>query len=148
MKIHEFLTPEHTQCDIPGVSKKRVLEYLSGFLADGADTDAIYQNLLERERLGSTGIGDGVAVPHCRVKGCGEITGALLKLSDQVDFEAIDGEPVDLVFALIVPDEQNEEHLEALSAIAELMQEPTTRDELRGAHDHRRLYDLAVAGKP
>ncbi|MFA5633273.1 MAG: PTS IIA-like nitrogen regulatory protein PtsN [Porticoccaceae bacterium] len=147
MDIKQFLTPEHTCIDVSCVSKKRVLEYLSTFLNDGGDSeaDAIYQKLLERERLGSTGIGHGVAIPHCRVQGCEQITGALLRLTEKVDFDAVDGEPVDLIFALIVPEEHNEQHLEALSAIAQLMQDETVRGKLRSASSARDLYDLAVS---
>ena len=77
MNILEFLSPEHSRTDVPGISKKRILEYLSSFLSDDANNaDDIYQQLLERERLGSTGIGHGVAIPQCRVKGCSTITGA------------------------------------------------------------------------
>jgi len=152
MKIEQILTPEHSQYKVEGVSKKRVLEYLSTFLndADGShsDADAIYQKLLERERLGSTGIGHGVAIPHCRVKNCTEITGALLKLTDKVDFDAIDGEPVDLIFALIVPEEHDQEHLEALSAIAELLQDENYRNKLRSATSNRELYNLAIVSNP
>ena len=147
MRISQILTPEHSRNDLAGVSKKRVLEYLSGIF-DEADieSDEIYQKLLERERLGSTGIGDGVAIPHCRVKGCRQITGVLLKLSDKIDFDAVDGEPVDLVFALIVPEEENREHLEALAAIAELLETEGTRAQLRNASSNRELYELATAG--
>ena len=149
MKIEEFLTPEHSRSSVQGVSKKRILEYLSDFLSDcdgeASVADAIYQNLIERERLGSTGIGHGVAVPHCRVAGCRKITGALLSLQDRIDFDAIDGEPVDLIFALVVPDEQNDEHLEALAAIAELMQEGSSRARLRAASSNRDLFEAAVS---
>ncbi|MAT52801.1 MAG: PTS fructose transporter subunit IIA [Porticoccaceae bacterium] len=150
MKIADILTPEHAYCNVDGVSKKRVLENLSIFLNDdqdvsGTESDAIYQKLLERERLGSTGIGSGVAVPHCRVPGCTRITGVLLKLSDQVDFDAIDGEPVDLVFALMVPDEHNDAHLQALALIAELLQDESSRRRLRGATSNQSLYDLATS---
>lgn len=149
MKIADLLTPEHTYCNIDGVSKKRVLENLSMYLNDagdvsGTDADAIYQKLLERERLGSTGIGSGVAVPHCRVPGCNRITGVLLKLSDQVDFDAIDSKPVDLIFALMVPQEHSDEHLQALASIAELMQSEEVRKRLRGAANNRDLYALAT----
>ncbi|MFA5493943.1 MAG: PTS sugar transporter subunit IIA [Porticoccaceae bacterium] len=150
MRIAELLSPEHTFCDIEGVSKKRVLENLALFLHEGegfsgTDADAIYQKLLERERLGSTGIGSGVAVPHCRVPGCTKITGVLLKLSDQVEFDAIDGKPVDLVFGLMVPQEHSDEHLKALASIAELMQDEDVRERLRSATSHRNLFDLATS---
>ena len=149
MKIEEFLTPEHSRCAVPGVSKKRVLEFLSTFLSDDDDkassADTIYHSLIERERLGSTGIGHGVAIPHCRVAGITQVTGALLSLEDSIDFDAIDGEPVDLIFALIVPDEQNQQHLDALSAIANLLQEDDVRKNLRAAASGKELYRLAVS---
>lgn len=149
MNISQLLTPDRTYCNIEGVSKKRVLENLSLFLYDGSglsgtDSDAIYQKLLERERLGSTGIGSGVAVPHCRVPGCNKITGVLVKLSDQVDFDAIDGKPVDLVFALMVPQQHSDEHLQALASIAELMQSEEVRQRLRGATSNRDLFNFAT----
>jgi PTS system nitrogen regulatory IIA component len=152
MKIADVLEPDHTYCNVPGVSKKRVLENLASFLSEdkdfATDTDAIYQKLLEREKLGSTGIGSGVAIPHCRVAGCNKITGVLLKLNDSIDFDATDGEPVDLVFALVVPEEQTDEHLQALSAIAELLESPDTRARLRAATSDEELYDLATSAEP
>lgn len=150
IEITHLITPERTYCNVPGVSKKRLLENLAALLSEdpgctGTDTDTIYQRLLEREKLGSTGIGAGVAVPHCRVPGCREMIGVLLKLNDPIDFDATDSEPVDLVFALVVPEEQNQEHLEALSAIAELMQEPSAREALRKATSDEELYQLAAS---
>ena len=111
MKLNDVLPPENIVADAPGGSKKRVLENLSVFLAERMPTvtaDELYQGLLSRERLGSTGIGEGVAIPHCRMGGCDKITGALIKLEEPVDFDAIDGEAVDLIFALIVPEEEND----------------------------------------
>lgn len=147
MEICEFLTPDHTQCRVPGVSKKKVLEHLSHLIADNLsniDADQLYLQFLERERLGSTGIGEGIAIPHCRVSGCSKITGALLKLADKVDFDAIDDQPVDLVFALVVPLEENEEHLKTLACIAELMQMPENRTRLRQAACSEDLFDEAI----
>ena len=106
MNIAEVLTPERTCCNMSGVSKKRVLEFISTFLADNTDyidADTVYHELLSRERLGSTGIGEGIAIPHCRLPGCPKITGVLLKLETPVDFDASDDTEVDLIFALIVP---------------------------------------------
>ena len=150
MKLIDILPPENTDSDAPGGSKKRVLEHLSHFLADrmsGIDADEIYLGLLARERLGSTGIGEGIAIPHCRMASCEKITGALLKLSDPVDFDAIDADPVDLVFALIVPEEQNDEHLQVLSAIVELLQEEDVRSQLRQASSNEVLYNAATADR-
>lgn len=147
MKIADVLAPERTCCNAPGVSKKRVLEFIADFFSENTsfiDANQLYQELIDRERLGSTGIGEGIAVPHCRLKGCLQITGVLLKLDSPVDFDAIDGEPVDLVFALVVPDEQNDEHLRTLSAIAELLQSSEVRHQLRNCTSSDTLYQIAT----
>ena len=148
MNITDVLSPERTCCSVPGVSKKRVLEFIANFLSENTsfiNADQLYQELISRERLGSTGIGEGIALPHCRLTGCSKITGLLLKLESSVDFDAIDGQPVDLVFALIVPDEQNEEHLQTLSAIAELLQSSEVRQQLRGCTSDDKLYQIATS---
>lgn len=147
MKLIDVLPLENTALGVPGGSKKRVLETLSHFLAErmpDIDSDELYQGLLARERLGSTGIGEGVAIPHCRMAKCNKITGAFLKLEDPVDFDAIDSAPVDLVFALIVPEEQNDEHLQVLSSIAELLQEEKVRTKLRQAPTVENLYQTVT----
>jgi len=150
MKITDVLPLENTALNAPGGSKKRVLENLSHFLAEriiGLDSDDLYQGLLARERLGSTGIGEGIAIPHCRMANCKKITGALLKLADTVDFDSMDGMPVDLVFALIVPEEQNDEHLQVLSSIAELLQEESVRAQLRAATSTEAFYRIATTSR-
>ncbi|WP_461517399.1 PTS IIA-like nitrogen regulatory protein PtsN [Porticoccus sp.] len=150
MKLTDVLLPENIVANAPGGSKKKVLENLSDFLSermDGVTADELYQGLLSRERLGSTGIGEGVAIPHCRLASCINITGALIKLQEPVDFDAIDGEPVDLIFALIVPEEQNDQHLQVLSLIAELLQDESVREELRQADSNESLYRAATADR-
>ncbi|MBQ0720470.1 MAG: PTS sugar transporter subunit IIA [Gammaproteobacteria bacterium] len=147
MNIADVLSPDRTRCDAPGVSKKRVLEFIADFFSEHTefiDANHLYHELLKRERLGSTGIGEGIAVPHCRLSGCPRITGILLKLNSAVDFDAIDGEPVDLIFALVVPDEQNDEHLQTLSAIAELLQSSEVRQQLRSCSNNNTLYQIAI----
>lgn len=150
MNIAEVLSPERTRCNIPCLSKKRVLESISDLLAEDAgdiDADELYHGLLNRERLGSTGIGSGIAIPHCRLAGCEKITGLLLKLQTPVDFEANDDTKVDLVFALIVPDEQeqNDEHLQVLSSVVELLQSEEVRQQLRRCTSNDALYQTAVS---
>ncbi len=145
MKIRDILTPQSTNCNVPGRSKKRVLENLSHLIADqttGMDADQLYQSFLYRERLGSTGIGSGIAIPHCRLAGCPKVMGAFLTLADPVDFDAVDGDPVDLVFALVVPEEQHEEHLAVLAAVAALLQDETKRNQLRDTATDQSLFDL------
>lgn len=148
MNISELLTPNLTCCNAPGISKKRVLEFIATFAAEKTgvlDADALYHELIARERLGSTGLGGSIAIPHCRLEGCKSITGILLKLQSPVDFDASDGGEVDLVFALIVPNEQNDEHLQALAAVAALMQSAEARDALRSSTSDAQLYQIATA---
>ena len=148
MNITDVLSPDRACCDAPGISKKRVLEFIADFFSehtDFVDANQLYHELISRERLGSTGIGEGIAVPHCRLSGCPRITGILLKLDSPVDFDAIDSEPVDLIFALVVPDEQNDEHLQTLSAIAELLQSSEVRQQLRSCSNSNSLYQIATS---
>src|SRR5690606_35295187 len=100
--------------------------------------DAIYESLLAREKLGSTGFGNGIAIPHCRLEQCTEAVGALLQLSSEIDFDSLDGAPVDLIFVLLVLYEATEQHLQILKTLAErIMQdqiasaERLKQDELR-----------------
>ncbi len=149
MKITDILTQKMTRCDLPGGCKKRVLENLSAFVTDqlGGNTeqsDTLFHNLVARERLGSTGIGEGVAIPHCRVSGFNRIHGCLIKLQDPVDFGAMDDQPVDLIFALIVPEEQNDEHLATLARIASIMQNDQSRQTLRQCNNNAELYETAL----
>ena len=149
MKITDVLTPAMTQCDLPGGSKKRVLENLSTFITeqlggDSEQTDTLFHSLVARERLGSTGIGEGIAIPHCRAPGFKRIHGCLIKLSNPVDFDALDDQPVDLIFALVVPEEKNDEHLATLARVAALLQDGTPRQSLRQCSSNEELFDTAI----
>ena len=122
--------------DNPAHSKKRVLEQAAQLLNRGheaAQTEAIFECLLERERLGSTGLADGVALPHARIAGITESCGAFIRLQQAVDFDSLDKQPVDLVFALIVPKEATQEHLQLLSQLAQLFHQEEVRSQLRRA---------------
>ncbi len=149
MKITDVLTPAMTQCDLPGGSKKRVLENLSIFITeqlggDSEQTDTLFHSLVARERLGSTGIGEGIAIPHCRAPGFKRIHGCLIKLSNPVDFDALDDQPVDLIFALVVPEEKNDEHLATLARVAALLQDETSRQSLRQCSSNEELFNTAI----
>lgn len=120
----------------PASSKKRVLEQAARLLAGSAeepDAEQIFERLLERERLGSTGLAGGVALPHARMPGLEESRGAFLQLANAVEFDALDGSPVDLVFALLVPENANEEHLQLLARLAAMFSEEELRERLRKA---------------
>jgi len=147
MQIEQFLSPECTIAGVPGGSKKRLIETIAQLVTSkypSIDTETTYDCLLARERLGSTGLGHGVALPHCRIADCEQIIGLLLQLEAPIDFDAVDGEPVDLVFVLLVPEDAVNEHLQALQAIAERFQHPQYRSRLRQAQGDEQLYQAAI----
>jgi PTS system nitrogen regulatory IIA component len=126
-------------------SKKRILEQAAQLLAANAEeptAEQIFERLLERERLGSTGLAGGVALPHARMPGIDGSRGAFLRLAEPVAFDALDGQPVDLVFALLVPEDANEEHLQLLARLAEMFNEAELRDRLREAEAEEALAIL------
>lgn len=142
-----LLSPECTVCDLGAASKKRALELAAERLAERfpeLDARAVLDALMARERLGSTAVGAGVAIPHCRLDGCPEPLAALLRLAAAVDFDAPDGVPVDLLFVLVVPGEAHETHLELLAAAARALNEPAYRAALREAGDDLDLFETAL----
>lgn len=148
MQLENLITPQRCFCKLPGVSKKRFLTSISELIADDSgdlSADEIYTALLSREQLGSTGVGNGIAIPHCRVPGCRQITGALITLDDGIDFDAIDSQSVDLLFVLIVPTEETDEHLKVLGKLAELFHNESFCKALREAGSDQALYDAAIS---
>lgn len=146
--IASILSQQRVVSHVAASSKKKVLEMLSSLLADSiaeSSSDDIYEKLLSRERMGSTGIGEGIAIPHCRLKQCEETIGVLLQLDQSVDFDAIDKKPVDLVFALIVPEKACDEHLQTLSALAQKFNQEQYRLSLRQADHNESLYLSAIS---
>lgn len=134
MKLSEILSPDCIQLEADVTSKKRALESASQMLADIDDTLSprqVFDCLIAREKLGSTGLGHGVAIPHGRLPGLNKTIGVFLKLPRGVDFDAPDNEPVDLIFALLVPEESTEEHLQVLATIASHFNSAGSRDALR-----------------
>jgi len=147
MNLTELLTEPHTLCHAEAFSKKRALELASETFAGQPGvptTDRIFSGLLNRERLGSTGIGDGVAIPHCRLPDCKQAVALLMTLAEPIDFDAIDNRPVDLLCFLLVPEDGAEEHLQTLAGLAELFSQESVRESLRGCKQSRQLYDTAV----
>jgi len=148
MEVSEIITPERTHIGLEGSSKKRVLERAAEFIAQQSpelDPNELFDNLIIREKLGSTAIGKGVAIPHCRINHCNKVQGALIRLNQAVDFDAIDNEPVDLLFVLLVPENSTEEHLQALSQIASRFNNDRLTSSLRSADGHQSLYDCFIA---
>ncbi len=145
MHIAEFISPERVIRQSKVTSKKRALEEVSALIA-GAQADLpeteIFDCLLARERLGSTGIGHGVAIPHGRLKSVSRPVAAFAVLEKGVDFDAADGAPVDLVFALVVPSESTEEHLQILASLAALFSDEDLRNKMRQATSSEEIYSL------
>lgn len=134
-RIQDLLPPECVRRAVPAHSRKRTLDLAADLLAEqqgNVPARQLFEALMERERLGSTGIGEGVAIPHCRVD-CPHMMAAFFSLAQPVDYDAPDGKPVDLVFVLVVPAEETSAHLDALAALADLFRDPDTRARLRGA---------------
>ena len=145
--ISNILTLERTQLGAQCSSKKRVIEYAANFLADkipDANADDLYEHLIAREKLGSTGIGEGIAIPHSRLSECEDTLGALFILENSVDFDAIDRVPVDIVFVLLVPTEATDQHLQTLSMLAQKFSQQSFRDSLRKAGSSEELFALAT----
>jgi len=148
LTIDNILSPQLTLCQAPASSKKRVLESIAERIhyqdETLSETD-IFSNLVSRERLGSTGIGQGIAIPHCRLDGLDRVIGVLMTLQEPVDFDAIDNQPVDLVFALVVPKEATSAHLELLSQLAEKFNDGAFCQRLRQCTDSDSLYQGMLA---
>lgn len=145
MQIAEILKPERIAVSTEISSKKGVLEELARLIAmdtpDLTQTE-VFDSLCARERLGSTGLGHGVAIPHGRLKGGKHTLGAFIQLKDGVDYDAVDQQPVDLLFALLVPEESTDEHLQILARLAEMFSDTDLVRKLRYASSSDRLYEL------
>ena len=145
MQIDDIITPERIVCNIQVNSKKRALEVISETLTNSEpelNQQEVFESLLNRERLGSTSLGHGVALPHGRVKSSDHTLGVFIQLTDGIDFDSIDSQPVDLLFGLLVPEESTQEHLQILSMLAKLFSDEKFRDKLRTLKDSKKIYDL------
>ena len=150
MIVSDLLNPERILASAHASSKKRLLELISAALAGNNDTAAsreIFESLIARERLGSTGLGNGVAIPHGRISGSDGVQAAFVRLARPLNFDAIDGKPVDLLFALAVPENCTGDHLKLLSQIAELFSDEKFLEQLRNASDCSELLQLLSSTK-
>ena len=132
-------------------SKKKVLQDMAAPAASrtGVSERQIFETVLQRERLGSTGVGNGIAIPHGKLKDVTKLTGVFARLATPVDFDAIDGEPVDLVFMLLAPESAGADHLKALSRIARAFRDEVRVERLRSTSDPDAILALLVdSGRP
>jgi PTS system nitrogen regulatory IIA component len=150
MEIGDILTSARVAIGVHVASKKAVLEELARLVT--SDTEALtpaqaFDGLVLRERLGSTGLGHGIAIPHGRVEHLAATVGAFLRTASAIDFDATDGEPVDLFFALFVPQNTTEEHLAMLANLAELFSDENVVQRLRGLGSSKQIHLLLVGSK-
>ena len=148
--VAKLLNPADVVLDMQVSSKKRLFEQV-GLLFENQHAIArsvVFDSLFARERLGSTGLGQGVAIPHGRIKGLKEALGALYRLAQPVPFDAPDGNPVSLAFVLLVPEKATEKHLQILSELAQMFSDRTLRDAMSTAADAATLHQLITAWQP
>lgn len=147
IRLETILTPGRSLVNAPGGSKKKALEQIANLISSQVpelEMQDVYEALIAREKLGSTGFGNGIAIPHCRLEGCTTPVSALLHLKEKIDFDAIDGAPVDLLFVLLVPKAATDAHLELLRQIASMLDRKEVRDRLRSADSNEALYQVVL----
>lgn len=138
----DVLSPQDIRLHVPASSKRQLLGEIATCATrqHGVDHADVVAALNERERLGSTGVGQGVALPHARLKGMKRLAGLFWRLDQPIDYDAIDDAPVDLVFVLLVPEDSDTAHLKALAKVARRLREPSVRDRLRRMEDPREAW--------
>jgi PTS system nitrogen regulatory IIA component len=146
MDIEDLLTVDRVIANLRATSKKQALQELTRRAAEatGLQERAIFDVLLERERLGTTGVGHGIAIPHGKLPGLRQLCGVFARLETPIDFDAIDDQPVDLVFLLLAPEAAGADHLKALARISRLLRDRPTCEKLRGANTADALYALLI----
>ena len=148
MDLGDLLTPERVIPSLKAKSKKQALQELSQRAAEltGLQARDLFDTLLQRERLGSTGLGRGIAIPHVKVRALKNIVCLFARMEEPIEFDSLDNEPVDLIFLLLAPEHASGDHLKALARISRLLREPNTIARLRAATDSAALY--AVLTEP
>jgi len=147
MPLSDLLAPKAVFPSLRANNKKQAIQELSAKAAEliGRDEREIFETLLQRERLGSTGVGNGVAIPHGKLPKLDKLVGLFARLIKPIDFEALDGEPVDLVFLLLAPEAAGADHLKALARIARLLRDDQIARKLRAARDADTVYAMLTA---
>ncbi len=150
MDLHDLLTPDAIIASLKATSKKDTLQELAAVAArkTGLDAREIFNTLLQRERLGSTGLGRGIAIPHVKLSALQGIMCLFARLEEPIEYESHDGERVDLVFMLLAPEDASGDHLKALARISRLVREPSILDDLRKAPDAAALHSALTVVTP
>lgn len=151
MELSDILSLDCTRSAVQETSKKKILELISQMVAPklgGVSRDDVFDSLLQRERLGSTGIGLGIAIPHGRLSNASHPVAVLMTLSTPIEFEAIDNQPVDIIFALLVPQDEPETHLKTLQAVAQKLNNRDYCRKLRATDSAESLHTLFTESQP
>ena len=145
----DLVTPDRVLVGLRPGSKRQLLQELAdeAAAASGLDAKLILDQLIQREKLGTTGVGDGLAIPHAKVPGLPRLMGFFARLARPIEFDALDGKPVDVVFLLLAPEDAGAGHLKALARIARILRDPALCAQLRQAPDPRRAHALLI-GRP
>ena len=148
MDLHDFLSPDAVVADLRATSKKQLLQQLAHRAAaiTGLEERRVLDTILERERLGSTGFGGGVAIPHGKIEGLSRVFGLFARLGSAVDYDALDRQPVDLVFLLLAPQGAGADHLKALAAVSRTFRDRAITAKLRGSTSADALYAMLTGG--
>ena len=146
MEISDLITTDSVVADLRVTSKKQSLQELSKTAAEitGLHERVIFDVLMERERLGTTGVGNGIAIPHGKLANLDKLHGLFARLDKPIDFQAIDEQPVDLIFLLLAPETAGADHLKALARVSRLLRDKTVCDKLRGTDQSEALYALLI----
>ncbi|GHU05307.1 PTS IIA-like nitrogen-regulatory protein PtsN [Alphaproteobacteria bacterium] len=144
MEIEDLITPESVMPNLKAVSKKQALQDMAKRAAEitGLHERAIFDVLIERERLGSTGVGNGIAIPHGKLSALSKLYGLFARMEGSIDFDAIDGQPVDLIFLLLAPESAGADHLKALARVSRLLRDKSTCEKLRATPSCEGLYSI------
>lgn len=149
MPLQEIIKPDGVLCNATARSKKHCLEILSELLVrnyPSIASDDIFACLIDRERLGCTGLDRGAAFPHCRIRGIDQSIAVMIKLSEPVDFDAADGEPVDLIIGMAVPEEIDDSHREDIELVTKILSDDVLRNRLRESTTSKDLYAALISG--
>jgi len=146
MEIADLIKPENVVANLRASSKKQALQDLARRAATitGQPERAVFSVLMKRERLGTTGVGNGIAIPHGKLPNLDKLHGLFARLEHPIDFESIDDRPVDLIFLLLAPESSGADHLKALARVSRLLRDKNACEKLRGTDDPEALYALLV----
>jgi PTS system nitrogen regulatory IIA component len=144
MELGDLISPEAVFPSLKAKSKKQALQDLAHKAAGltGLEERKLYDTLMQREGLGSTGVGRGIAIPHGRVPALRKIVSIFARLDEPIEFDALDNEPVDLIFLLLAPEHAGADHLKALARISRLLRDPASIERLRASKDRAALYSV------